>query len=702
MRFAKSLFAFIYIFFTLLYGRAILLYLDLSKMDFGGHIASAAQFLRNGLHGFNDRIFLGATHGLFYPPLEDVFVNVIKLVSFQDFISSFKIYLLLVFILFMFSAYKLGNSFKSLFSLSLFHFLFLVLFNIKKESLFLQGMGAVDLLHTGLTNQFLGGIVFFWTCKEILLPSKRHVPRLIIFTILALLSHIVVGFVTFLIVLTHLLNRLNKKEIFMSLFFILGGASFYLLPMIYYREFMTTNNIFFWEKSWLSLSCAIFLVMINFVLKFRCPFSVVSLVLVFTESILPSSDWLISLFPSFHYYRFTILSYLLIIIGIGKLFDSLVEMKFKKALYVISFFWVLPILHTNSSLTKFFHDEKLQKNENKLIANLPKSIESGRSFLIDSSRPIGTGVESLLSVEFPTFRSTKGLFWESSYTNNISSSYLATLLGLPSVLNYYRSYEDPCSIKKCFMEEYFRTYNVKFLIVDILNTNYLLEEEKQCWNKFLKNGSVNFKFRDEGDLQLNNSQYDIFSIQPQNMKSQIQTSSVELIHADQIKFLNDKPFEVLRLTMMNLKAQCYSSGPMGDSSFFLHRSDEKSFQEFLKLNPNKTTAAQTYPINIKKISENKFEFELSQFPAWFILKIAPQPGMEMIDEVGNKLPIFRSYPHTLSYGQGKISLIFVRTPIMIFGYIITIMTVLSSIVYFFVFKRGKTLTEVLDEPLHSP
>jgi len=363
---------------------------------------------------------------------------------------------------------------------------------------------------------------------------------------------------------------------------------------------------------------------------------------------------------------------------------------------------MLPILHKNSSLTKFFHEDKLQKNENKIIGNLPKSIESGRSFLIDASRPIGTGVESLLSAQYPAFRSTKGLFWESSYTNNISSSYLATLLGLPSVLNYYRSFDDPCSIKQCFMEEYFRTYNVKFLISDISNSNYLSEEDKQCWNNYFNEGSANFKFIEEGNLKLNNSRYETFSIQPQNLKSHIRTSSVELIHPDQIKFIDDKPFEVLKVSIMNLKANCYSLNPVSDSSFFLHRSDEDAFKEFLKLKPNKMTSPQTSPINFKKISENKFEFDLPKTPSWFVLKMSPQPGMELFDDLGHKLPIFRSYPHIISYGQGKISLNIIRTPIMILGYIITILTVLGSIIFLFAYKRGEMVTGAQDERPHSP
>lgn len=252
------------------------------------------------------------------------------------------------------------------------------------------------------------------------------------------------------------------------------------------------------------------------------------------------------------------------------------------------------------------------------------------------------------------------------------------------------------------MEEYFRTYNVKFLISDISNSNYLSEEDKQCWNNYFYEGSANFKFIEKGSLKLNNSQYKIFSLRPQNLKSVFRTSSVELIHADQIKFLEDKPFEVLKVSIMNLRADCYSKNPVSDSSFYLHRSDEDAFKEFLKSNHNPMTSPQTSPINFKKISENKFEFDLPRTPSWFIFKMSPQPGMELFDDLGNKLPIFRSYPHMISYGQGKISLKIIRTPIMILGYMISILTFLGSIIYFFVYKRRLTITGVQDEHPHNP
>jgi hypothetical protein len=57
-----------YMYLVAMYTYFVWFKLDLSRMDLSGHIASAAQFARSGMHSFNDRMFLGTTHDLFYPP----------------------------------------------------------------------------------------------------------------------------------------------------------------------------------------------------------------------------------------------------------------------------------------------------------------------------------------------------------------------------------------------------------------------------------------------------------------------------------------------------------------------------------------------------------------------------------------------------------------------------------------------------------
>ena len=121
MNHLKRLAASIYTFLMVLYTYLIWCTLDLSQMDFAGHMASAAQFARSGLHAFNDRMFLGTTHNLFYPPLEDLLINFIKIVSFQNNIISFKIYLTLVLLTYLLVIFLIGLQFKKKLAFIFYH-----------------------------------------------------------------------------------------------------------------------------------------------------------------------------------------------------------------------------------------------------------------------------------------------------------------------------------------------------------------------------------------------------------------------------------------------------------------------------------------------------------------------------------------------------------------------------------------------------
>jgi hypothetical protein len=677
--------------------------LDLTKMDFGGHIASAVQFSRNGMHGFNERIFLGATHNLFYPPMEDFLVNVFKLLSFQDYITSFKIYLIVVLIFFMFSAKKLGDSFKSIFPLCLFHIFFLLLFNFKKDSLFLQGMGGHDLIFTGLSNQFLGSIAFFWICREIISPTKKHLLVILACTIFALLSHIVVGFVALLVVWAYLAIHFKIKELFLGSVIVWASTAFYTLPMLAYRDYMTTNNIFYEKRAWLCFFFSLYLMFVSIAKKIRSPFTIVAFLLAFSGCVLPSIEWLVKIFPHFHYYRFNIYSYFLLTFGIAQLFDEPKMEKLRWALYLLAIIWIVPLLNLYPIQTKIFTTGNSYNYKNLMDVNIPVNKDVGRAFVVDSSRAIGTGVESLLSIYNSDFKSTKGLFWESSYTNNISSSYLVTLLGLPSVLNYFRFFDFTCSIRKCYLEDYFRTYNVKTMIVKLSEANFLGFDERKCFEETLFSGTNNFKFEKKDTFKINNSNYNVFNVLPIDKIVSSKIEAVELVKFDLIRTSLKEPLDFSKFKLFEARNLCVSSKSLEDSQIFLHPKDHDSFYEFSQEISPVSFIPQVTPIPLRKIAEDKFEFVLPDLTNWFILKMAPQPGMYFEDSNGRRLKIFRSYPYTVSYGGGRIFLKFERTFLMILGYIISLLTFLCLIVIFVRNKKTRILfTEVQDEHPRNP
>lgn len=695
-------FSLIYSFVASLYVLSIWNNLDLTKMDLAGHISSAVQFSRGGLHGFNDRMFLGATHNLFYPPLEDLLINFFKLVSFQDFIISFKLYLTVVLVLYMFIAKILGDSFKSATSIAFFHTTFIVLFNYKKTSLFLQGLGGHDLVSTGLTNQFLGGIFFFLICREIIKPSRNQKNILVFTSFLAILSHIVVGLVCLMLVLIYFFFYQNFKTLISSALIIIGISAFYVLPMFYYREFMTTNNIFDLNKPWVALCSACFVFSVSLIYKKRCALSMGALILLIPLTIVPSFEPLISVFPDFHYYRLTIFAFILVTLAIALWMDQLKDKNKSLMMKILSIIWLVYLIVLYPTKKIFFsssYQNQIKISPENIFQSLPKM---GRTFLIDKYRPIGTGIDSLLTIYHPDFKSSKGLFWESSYTNNISSSYLATLLGLPSVLNYYRYSDFSCLYRKCFLDKYLATFNITKIISNNSQTKYLDSYAKFCNEETFIEGTKNFQFLKAGKLEINQDQYEIYEVRPRNIASSLKLAPVEIIDYKKIDARKIERDEISRLILTESRASCELQNPLRDQTIYLKVDDVDPFQEYLsKQNKNNNSDTDTSnPIQFNEINENVYEFNLPHHPSWFILKLAPQPGLRLEDESGKLLKIFRSYPYTLSYGAGRIVAKFERTPVMILGYIISVLTLIYLLISVFMKKRIQ-VTEVQDEHLRS-
>jgi hypothetical protein len=97
--------------------------------------------------------------------------------------------------------------------------------------------------------------------------------------------------------------------------------------------------------------------------------------------------------------------------------------------------------------------------------------------------------------------------------------------------------------------------------------------------------------------------------------------------------------------------------------------------------PNRSEGQQAGVV-LNKVTDHEFTFQLPKEPTWFLLKLAPQPGMRILNEQGESIPILRGMPHTFGVGSGTMKVVFDRSWSFWLGYFITLSTIM-----FWVWRR---------------
>jgi hypothetical protein len=661
-------------------------------MDLSGHIASAAQFARSGMHSFNDRMFLGTTHNLFYPPLEDLLINFFKLISFQNYIVSFQIYIMLLLYSYMAILFFIGKKFQNKIAYLFYHISILALFTIEKGGgLYLQGMTFDDLFIIGLTNQFLSGLGLFWISKEIISPSKNSDRNIIVAGVFSILSHIVVGAVSFGLAFFFLILRKNKESKIKPFILILGICSFYIIPFLYYKSYITNSNILVdqpWIPFW--LACTAFLFSLKSI-ETRV-FLILSCLLFSTVTVFPSVGFLSNLLPSFHYYRFTVVAYYLFILGLAHILNT--KQTYRVGHFVLPILGIIFIGHIFfrfDTRKDYFKIPNVTQQEINLDEADSKNSSFGRTLLFSSDRTAGTSIESLLTINSGTSRFAKGLFWESSYTNLVESSFLATLLTPPVVLDYFYYYGYLCEIRRCLMDEHFRLYNIKEFISNFDQLDYINYHDRECYRHMMGHGSDRYSFAKKQTFNYDSKYYHLYKLENKESIASSPLESVELISPEQIKLADNH----LLKTAENIVVERFNSclrptKEIKNFSVFLQGRDENKFNE-LKANYKTTGFSSVHErfIKLQKISNSEYTFNLPNFFSWYTLKLSPQPGMVILNHEGVEMPILRGVPYTIGVGRGEMRVIFKRTLVMWLGYCISIFSIAFFIRTFFL-NREKT------------
>ncbi len=414
--------------------------------------------------------------------------------------------------------------------------------------------------------------------------------------------------------------------------------------------------------------------------------------------------------PHFHYYRLAMPALMLLFVGLACVFDDRVE-KVQKNWKIFSFglpkyvpvslivIVLFGITFYNLDFKRYdFSWEDLQKSTFDFHEAKGLSFpEYGRFLVLGKERSIDNGLDSILTIESENFRSTKGLYWESSRDHTLQSSYLATLFHPPSVLDYYYYKNYSCSIQKCFLNAYFRTFNVRGVVGNPDLISYTASETQlSCYKEIFKDGTGLYRFDKKGTVWNNKDEYDIYHLIPeQNASDYIDT--VEPISLRQVGLLNpyiENNYVWQQQAMQDVHHSCtVRPDLMPLLTYWLTPSDLKKFSGDWEAVANKSPLVDedSPSIGFQKISKNEYLIHLPDDAIRpYVVKFSYQPGMYFEDAKGNTVPSFQAYPNTLILSKGETRLKIRKTIWMKTGYFLSSIGLILYLCIYWIFKP-KTL-----------
>jgi hypothetical protein len=507
-------------------------HLNIQQVDLAGHMASAVAVLRGYYHKFNPSIFLGYVHGLFYPPLEDfILAGIFKFTSISPLskaLFGFKIYLIALWTLYCAVIYFFIRGFKStqvkIYLLSA----FLILIHVDKpELLYFQGMSFQDLWQTGLSSQILGGIFFFLLLYLIREKSNSFIKIFIVISGL-ILSHLVVALAgAFFLIVYFVCLIANKdqnriKTLFFASLSSLCLCSFFWLPFLRYRNYMSSAHLSSTSLNVLALFSLLFL--LQYFLKYFVaqkrdlldePVVIASCLLcllVFSEAWL--RKWGVPT-PVLHYYRFEIYVLVGLVISSGIFLEKYFS---NRAQLVLPLFLLIFIVYQFPMMHYFFSEARLTPTRLGDLESDPARVAralNGRTLTLEPERTVDFSIDSLLWINNENYRSVKGLYWESTKTNNLLSTYLASILSPPVVLDYFYLHDFSCRQRMCILDHFAWDFGIKNLIAPRAGVlPYLTKESQSCWAQILSEKQTIFhNLKATESFNFNGKIYDVYKLE---------------------------------------------------------------------------------------------------------------------------------------------------------------------------------------------
>ncbi len=486
----------------------------LFSLDGGGRYASAKDLFEVGLHGFNDHFFLGNIQNLFYPPLQDFLLGLlIKLNGwicngyFSD-RSIFSLYIFSIFTFYIYSLYCVCKFFHSkfaklfviffsswtlYFNLYFFDIFFGHTFNFYKRPfvIYFQGLSFQDIYTVGLTNQFLcAGFLIL----GILALARDSSNKTIFYITMSILSHFIFGLVIVLLCIFKKLFDKDYKNLFKIGFITFGLTAFFMVPLLAYRyQMINVPSMPIRSGFWLTAVTFLFLLLRKNTYSYILGFTAFSLVGLIAFAKLIEKYYHFT--PNFHFYRLLQPSLLLLILALGFAFNEQLG-KIRKVLLATVFVvvWVVNFGgHYWAPDTFSYYNPTLEKLDFPKKANLG----DGRSYLFSIERPIDFTMDLNLYIQGERDFFTKGLYWESAPANQMISTPHYTLMQGPSVLDVKVTHDvstESCPVIACIFNSllnYSATREVwlpppAFLGQNFTGFSLSRERFSSCYNEALK------------------------------------------------------------------------------------------------------------------------------------------------------------------------------------------------------------------------
>lgn len=651
-------------------------HLNLLQVDAPGHIASARVFAEGYFHRFYDGFFLGYVHNLFYPPLEDALIAALGSVTGGDLVVAYKLYLSLLIPAYLGSILWCAGAFVRTRSRLIFALVMLFLVNLDKPGVnYLQGLSLFDVLVIGLSAEVLGATVLFVLLRQLMDRGRPWTIALLL--ALTVLSHLVIGPIAVLLVLLYALAT-GRRSLWGALALGLALAAFFLLPAVVYRDLLFVSKIFKPHPYFL----VIFLVYaVAFLRRSRhlLPVAVAGLLLVLPEElrgILPAF-FAEQILPDYHYHRLAMPALVLLAVAAGALLEPARAGRFERLLRGLTLALLLVFLLRDFSLhryplgTEAYHAAELGEVE------LALDGEAGRLLTIHDERPIDFYLDSLLVAAGHDVRSAKGLYWETSRSNVLLTSYLGTLLDTSNlVLDYWYVDSPSCTMVRCFFDHFVRDYNVGWLLVgDPVEPHYLDEDARACYRRLLERGTLRVAVERRETLTVDGRRYGLYRIRPRG--GSLDNGPVEVVDPAHLEPLSRQDRWFFVPVMEGVYGAC-QEGRISRTVYAFEEDHRRLLAHRSELVP----AGEGVEARFETVGKARYRLEIdAPGPVLFRVKLNPFPGFELTDEQGRSLPLYAGPGHLLGVGHGTLTLRHRRPLPMGVGYGISLLGLVALLAW---------------------
>ncbi|MBU6376159.1 MAG: hypothetical protein KGQ59_09205, partial [Bdellovibrionales bacterium] len=494
--------------------------------------------------------------------------------------------------------------------------------------------------------------------------------------------------------ITHVARR---RRLGMSVILSLLLSAFYIVPFVVYRGQLTSSKILGPNLVFLLLIQLGFLV-VSGLLRERISTQLFSIALLMILPIIlgKASSELEELLPAFHYYRFGILSLYLGAIGIGVLLETLstrpVDQLRRRVFWGVSLSTLAFAFYQFAFFSPPMDNWAFQKTRLDLNSLGSTDLEEyGRYWVIGVSRSADFGIDSVLQARDEKFRSVTGLYWESSRNNLQLSSYLATLLASPVVLDHYHYWGYGCDIQECVMEHFFRDYNIRgWMLPEDMRLPYLRPERQLCYQQILAKGETDrYFFRKLGSFRASGIPYGNYRIEMKPWKALSRTNSnraVDIIDFSDVTPYDDKNSMYFADAFKSVFDSC-KKGIQSDSIFMKSSPYQKLKGKMVQdwgLFRDSPVLKNTP--TLERVAPGRFKLEVPvERDVLIRIKLNYYPMFELRREDGSRVELYDAFPSILAYAHGTLILEFKRSWVMISS------AVLSAFTVFFVFLFWRKL-----------